>query len=72
MAFVLYAMLRGNMRSRKEIELDGARKDILSLEVLLDIRDFLVKTQKKSRLGGKPKKVGSLGGGLKTPTKNSV
>ena len=49
------------MRSRKEIELDGVRKDILSLEVLLDIRDLLVKTQKKSKK--------SLGGGLKTPTK---
>jgi len=40
-------MLRGNMRSRKEIELDGARKDILTLEVMLDIREVL-KPKKKT------------------------
>jgi len=39
------------MRRRKAIEEDGARKDILILEVLLDIRDCLVKATKQ-----KPKK----------------
>ena len=34
------------MRGRKEIEADGARKDILALEVLLDIRELLKKEQK--------------------------
>ena len=29
------------MRKRKDIEEDGVRKDILTLEVLLDIRDLL-------------------------------
>ena len=36
------------MRTRKEIESDGARKDVLALEVLLDIRDLL-KKQKKTK-----------------------
>ena len=31
------------MRTRKQIEQDGARKDILMLEVLLDIRELLKK-----------------------------
>ena len=31
------------MRKRKEIEKDGTRKDILALEVLLDIRSLLAK-----------------------------
>ena len=34
------------MRSRKKIESDGARKDFLQLEVLLDIRDLLIKAKK--------------------------
>ena len=43
------------MRPRKQIEKDGTRKDILSLEVLLDIRDLLVKStkQKKVKRGDK-------------------
>lgn len=49
------------MRTRKKIQADGTRKEDLIIEVLLDIRDILVKATKKSR-----------GGGLKTPTKNSV
>ena len=35
------------MRKRQEIEADGTRKDILMLEVLLDIRDLLIKESKK-------------------------
>ena len=31
------------MRKRKEVEADGSRKDILALEVLLDIRELLKK-----------------------------
>ena len=34
-------ILRGNMRLRKEVEADGARKDSLAIEVLLDIRELL-------------------------------
>lgn len=49
------------MRKRKEIEKDGSKLEILTLEVLLDIRDILVKATKKGR-GGRPK----------MPTKNSV
>jgi hypothetical protein len=30
------------MRTRKEIETSGVRPDILSLEVLLDIRDMII------------------------------
>lgn len=37
------------MRKRKEIEKDGTRQDILSLEVLLDIRDILIKETKKKK-----------------------
>ena len=35
-----------SMRSRKEIELDGLRKDILMLEVLLDVRMLIEKLVK--------------------------
>jgi len=42
------------MRKKTEILADGTRKDILTLEVLLDIRDLIDKV---------------LRGGLKTPTK---
>ena len=35
------------MRIKKEIEQDGARKDILILEVLLDIRELLIKQKPK-------------------------
>ena len=35
------------VRTRKQIELDGSRKDMLILEVLLDIRGLLVKASKK-------------------------
>ncbi len=38
------------MRTRKEIEKDGTRKDILMLEVLLDIRDLLKKQAKKTKI----------------------
>ena len=37
------------VRSRKEIEADGARKDILALEVLLDIRQLLQEIKRKKR-----------------------
>ena len=37
------------MRSRKEIEADGTRKDILTLEVLLDIRALLEKLTKSKK-----------------------
>ena len=37
------------MRKREEIWIDGTRKDILTLEVLLDIREILVKQAKKAR-----------------------
>ena len=37
------------MRKRKEIEADGSRRDILAVEVLLDIRDLLVKKSKKPK-----------------------
>ena len=40
------------MRKRKEIEVDGSRKDILALEVLLDIRELL----KKKKPVEKPRK----------------
>jgi len=45
------------MRSRKTIESDGTRKDILALEVLLDIRDLLAKKEVKKR--GRPQKTSS-------------
>jgi len=38
-----------DMRSKNVIENDGTRKDILALEVLLDIRDLLKKQEKISR-----------------------
>ena len=42
------------VRTRKAIEQDGSRKDLLSLEVLLDIRELLIKVlKKKKKLGGK-------------------
>lgn len=37
------------MRKRKEIEKDGTRVDILFLEVLLDLRDLMVKQEKKKK-----------------------
>ncbi len=37
------------MRSKSEIKTDGARKDILVLEVLLDIRELLAKANKKKK-----------------------
>ena len=42
-----------SMRSRKVIESDGTRTDILALEVLLDMRDLMVKTTKRKPKGGK-------------------
>jgi hypothetical protein len=48
------------MRKRAEIEQDGARADLLALEVLLDIRDLLNKqtkqkrTRKVKKVGGQP------------------
>lgn len=42
------------MRKRELIEKDGTRKDILALEVLLDIRDLLIKPEGKKR--GRPAK----------------
>ena len=42
------------MRVRGKIEQDGSRKDLLSLEVLLDIRELLIKVlKKKKKIGGK-------------------
>ena len=35
------------MRKREQIETDGTRIDLLQLEVLLDIRDLLIKQIKK-------------------------
>jgi len=37
------------MRTRKAIEQDGARKDFLILEVLLDLRDLLKKAKAKTK-----------------------
>jgi len=37
------------MRTRKEIESDGIRKEDLMIEALLDIRDLLIKQQKKAK-----------------------
>ncbi len=50
------------MRTRKEIEHDGTRKDVLLLEVLLDVRDMII-VQKPINIakevtknhGGRPK-----------------
>lgn len=47
------------MRKRQEIEADGSRKDILALEVLLDIRELLKK--KKPVLPRRTKKGGLNG-----------
>lgn len=44
------------MRKREIIENDGARLEILQLEVLLDIRDLLVKP-KEGKPRGRPKKI---------------
>ncbi len=44
------------MRSKEEIQDSGIRPDILTLEVLLDIRDLLKKQPGKKRLGRPPKK----------------
>lgn len=41
------------MRKRREIEADGSRKDILALEVLLDIREIL----RKKKPVGRPRKI---------------
>ena len=41
------------MRSRKQIESDGAIKDKLILEVLLDIRELLIKAKKSLRADSK-------------------
>jgi len=37
------------MRKRDEIERDGTRKDILVQEILLDIRELLIKAQKANK-----------------------
>ena len=37
------------MRKRKDIEKDGTLKDILKLEVLLDIRDLLTPKKPKKK-----------------------
>ena len=47
------------MRKRKDIEQDGTRKDILILEVLLDIREILKPAKIKEgtpRKRGRPRK----------------
>lgn len=45
------------MRKRKEIEQDGARKDISMLEVLLDLRGLLTKDVTKEKKRGRPAKL---------------
>ena len=45
------------MRSIDEIKRDGTRTDLLILEVLLDIRELLIKAIPKHP-GGRPKKIG--------------
>jgi len=37
------------MRKRKDIEKDGTRPEFLLVEVLLDIRDILVKSTKRKK-----------------------
>ena len=37
------------MRTRSKIEADGTRKEILITEVLLDIRELLLKASKKNK-----------------------
>jgi hypothetical protein len=44
------------MRKRAEIESDGKRIDLLKLEVLLDIRDLLIKQQKQRKNTNKKEK----------------
>jgi len=44
------------MRDRAVIEHCGTRPDILSLEVLLDIRDLMVKSLKATKTTRKPRK----------------
>ena len=44
------------MRSRIEIEKDGKRVDLLTLEVSLDIRDLLIKLKLPKKIG-RPKKI---------------
>ena len=46
------------MRNRKEIEADGTRKDMLSLEVLLDIRQLLQGLKSAKIKEGTPRKRG--------------
>ena len=46
------------MRNRKEIEADGTRKDILCLEVLLDIRQLLQGLKPAKIKEGTPRKRG--------------
>ena len=41
------------MRSRKKIESDGTKKETLILEVLLDIRELLIKAKKSLRADSK-------------------
>ncbi len=45
------------MRDSKEILNDGALKDLLKLEVLLDIRDILDKIYREKKPVGRPKRV---------------
>ena len=55
-AGALYPPSRFFMRTRKQIEQDGARKDILILECVLDCRSLLeklVKAQSKQRKASK-------------------
>ena len=46
------------MRSRKEILNDGKTTEMLSLEVLLDIRELLIKQAPKRKYTKKSKKEG--------------
>jgi len=53
------------MREREEIEKDGTRIDILSLEVLLDIRQLLQglnKIEQDTPKRGRPRKCVNKGG----------
>ena len=53
------------MRNRKEIEADETRKDILQLEVLLDIRELLKPAKIKEgtpKKRGRPRKCVNKGG----------
>ncbi len=42
-------MRKMKLRERVEIEQDGKKRDLLVLEILLDIREILVKQNKKPR-----------------------